>query len=60
MGFAQCVDIPRYFVPLTRKGAVILKFRLHRKFKERVPEKWMDLYTHWRAKYLAVKFKPQL
>jgi hypothetical protein len=56
----QCVDIPRYFVPLTRKGAAILKFRLHRKLKERVPEKWMDLYTHWRAKYLAVKFKPQL
>jgi hypothetical protein len=56
----QCVDIPRYFVPLTRKGAIILKFRLHHKLKERVPETWMDFYTHWRAKYLALKYKPQL
>lgn len=56
----QCIDIPRYFVPLTRKGAFILKCRLHRHLKERVPEKWMDFYTHWRAKYLAVKYKPQV
>jgi len=56
----ECVEIPRYYVPLTRKGAFALKFRLHHKFKERVPEKWMDIYTDWRAKFLAVKYKPQL
>jgi hypothetical protein len=56
----QCVEIPRYFVPLTRKGSFILKCRLHRNLKERIPEKWTDFYTSWRAKYLALKFKPQL
>jgi hypothetical protein len=55
----QCFDIPRYFVPLTRKGALVLKLRLHHKLKERVPEKWMDIYIHWRAKFLAMKYKPQ-
>jgi hypothetical protein len=56
----ECVDIPRYYVPLTRKGAVVLKCRLHHKLKERIPPQWMDLYTNWRAKYLAFKYKPQL
>ena len=56
----ECVEIPRYYVPLTRKGTFVLKCRLHRKLKERVPEKWMDIYTGWRAKYLAFKYKPQL
>ncbi len=56
----ECVEIPRYYVPLTAKGAFALKFRLHHKLKERVPDKWMDLYTDWRAKFLALKYKPQL
>jgi len=56
----ECVEIPRYYVPLTRKGAIVLKCRLHHKFKERVPDKWMDFYTTWRAKYLAFKYKPQI
>jgi hypothetical protein len=55
----ECVAIPRYYVPLTRKGAVILKLRLHHKLKERVPDKWMDFYTNWRAKFLALKHKQQ-
>jgi hypothetical protein len=55
----QCFDIPRYYVPLTRKGAFILNCRLHRKLKDRVPEKWMDIYTGWRARFLAAKYKPQ-
>lgn len=56
----ECVEIPRYYVPLTRKGTFVLKLRLHHKLKERVPDKWMDFYTTWRAKYLAFKYKPQL
>jgi len=58
-GFEQ-FEVPRYYVPLTRTGAAILKCGLHHRLKERVPEKWMDIYTHWRAKYLALKYKPQL
>jgi hypothetical protein len=52
----QCLDIPRFYVPLTAKGAFILKCRLHRKLKERIPETWMDIYTGWRAKFLAAKY----
>ena len=57
-GFER-LEIPRYYVPLSGKGAVILKCRLHHKLKERVPDKWMDFYTHWRAKYLSLKYKTQ-
>lgn len=57
-GFER-VEIPRYYVPLNFKGRFMLRCRLHHKLKERIPDKWMDSYTHWRAKYLAVKFKTQ-
>jgi len=29
--------VPRYYVPLTAKGAIALKFRLHRPLSERIP-----------------------
>ena len=36
-GFQE-MKIPRYFVPLTRKGALALKLSLHREMKDRLPE----------------------
>jgi len=53
----QRFDLPRYFVPLTKKGKLALKFGLHRGWKGAVPEqlrrplkklrrRWYDL--HWR------------
>lgn len=53
----ECFDIPRYYVPLSGKGAVILKCRLHRNLRDRLPQKWIDFYTHWRAKYYLTKYK---
>src|SRR4029077_12317215 len=53
----QRFDLPRYFVPLTKKGKLALKLGLHRGWKEAVPKqvrkplkrlrrRWYDL--HWR------------
>jgi hypothetical protein len=52
-------DIPRYYVPLTRKGALILKCRLHRKLRDRIPAKWIDVFTHWRGKYYSFRYNAQ-
>ena len=53
----QKFDLPRYFVPLTPKGKLALRFGLHRGWKEAIPKqlrrplknlrrRWYDL--HWR------------
>jgi hypothetical protein len=49
-GFVR-MDVPRYFVPLTRKGEAGLQMGLHRRLMERLPE-WLvapmrDLRTRW-------------
>jgi hypothetical protein len=38
-GFIR-MDVPRYYVPLTEKGAAAIKMGLHKDLKERVPE-WL-------------------
>jgi hypothetical protein len=47
----QRVDVPRYYVPLTRWGAVAFRLGLHRRFAERVPEpvaaKLRELRDRW-------------
>jgi hypothetical protein len=35
----QKFDVPRYFVPLTKKGELALKLGLHRGWKEAVPKR---------------------
>ena len=51
----QKFDLPRYFVPLTRKGKLALRFGLHRGWKEAIPKqlrkplkklrrRWYDLH----------------
>jgi hypothetical protein len=34
----QRVDLPRYYVPLTRVGSVAIRLGLHRRFADRLPE----------------------
>jgi len=34
----QRIDVPRYYVPLTRLGSVAFRFGLHHKLTERIPE----------------------
>jgi hypothetical protein len=49
-GFAK-VDFPRYFVPLTRRGALMLRLKLHRPMRELLPDPvtslLIDLRTRW-------------
>lgn len=49
-GFER-MQVPRYYIPLTMKGAFILKARLHRSIKEMIPEKvivqLINLRTNW-------------
>jgi hypothetical protein len=52
-------DIPRYYVPLNGKGAIILKCQLHHKLKDRLPKKWIDFFTQWREKYYSLKYNTQ-
>ena len=37
----QKVDVPRYFVPLTAWGALMLKLNMHRRLRERLPQSWV-------------------
>lgn len=50
MGF-QRIDVPRYYVPLTRFGEMAFRLRLHRKVSARVPEallvKLRELRNSW-------------
>ncbi len=55
-GFAR-MDVPRYYVPLTRKGLVALRMGLHWSPKERMPE-WIatplrDLRRKWHERKTA-------
>ena len=34
----QCIDLPRYYVPLTRIGCLAFHLGLHRSFLDHVPE----------------------
>jgi hypothetical protein len=47
----QKFDLPRYFVPLTQQGKLMLKLGLHRGWKEAVPKQIRNplkkLRTHW-------------
>jgi hypothetical protein len=44
----ECYNVPRYFVPLTAKGQLVLKLGLHRKLVDRLP-------TRWRARMVALR-----
>jgi Acetyltransferase (GNAT) domain len=50
-----CLRIPKYYVPLTAKGAMMLRLRLHRKFREHFPEEWVDRAVTLRNKWNAFR-----
>lgn len=49
-GFER-MDVPRYFVPLTWKGAAALRLGMHRELKERVPEPIAARWRTWRSRW---------
>lgn len=50
-------DMPRYFVPLTARGKLMIKLKLYRKAKDFLPEPWMNTLATWRGRYLAYRHK---
>lgn len=47
-GFER-LDFPRYYVPLTRRGSVAIRYQLYRGIKELVPETMITLFLSTRA-----------
>jgi len=58
----QRVDLPRYYVPLTRWGTVAFRLGLHRRFAEHVPEpvaaKLRELRNRWYQHRFHLKAEP--
>lgn len=55
-GFEE-VRLPRYYVPLTARGALGLKLGLHRSITERLPEDLIMYLRGLRSKYYARRYK---
>lgn len=57
----QRVDVPRYFVPLNARGSLMLKMKLHRPLRDRLPSSWVVPVQSLRAKWNALRFgQPRL
>lgn len=48
--------VPRYYVPLTLKGAMALKMGLHRRFVDNIPMSWRPLLHRMRGAVRTAKF----
>jgi hypothetical protein len=50
------IDLPRYYIPITIKGMIALRLRLHKGIADILPEKivlqLMDLRTKWHSRKL--------
>jgi hypothetical protein len=55
-GFEK-IPVPEYFIPLTWKGRLALRLRLHKGLKALIPEWAMERYLTLRAKYYAAKYR---
>lgn len=49
------VRVPRYFIPLNFKGALLLKLGFHRQIQERIPKVWRDRILAWRSKWNSLR-----
>ncbi len=52
----ECHQVPRYYVPLTDKGALALRLGLHRPLAERLPEPWLDWLAAMRMEWYAWRY----
>ena len=55
----QCVDIPRYYVPLTRLGRLALRTGLHGGIVKRVPKGWIAAAANARKWWNGWRFRSQ-
>lgn len=52
----ECFQVPRFYVPLTWRGRLALKWKVHRGLKERLPEEWIIKLAAWRTKWNERRF----
>jgi hypothetical protein len=52
--FAE-LRVPRYFVPITTRGRLLLSLGFHRELRDRIPEQWRDSLTSWRGKWISMR-----
>jgi hypothetical protein len=52
-GFER-VDFPRYFVPLTIWGRILLRLTLHRSIRDHMPDAYIDRFVALRSKWNAL------
>ena len=55
-GFEK-IDLPRYYIPLTLKGSIILKLKLHHRFIEILPKKVIACLIYLRKNYYLRKYR---
>lgn len=48
-------DVPRYFVPLTIRGELMLKLKLHHRFKDHLPDRLLDALLALRRECVALR-----
>jgi hypothetical protein len=54
-GFSR-VDVPRYYVPLTTIGRLALRFGLHHRISDRVPESVAEKFRNLRRSWYSFRF----
>jgi hypothetical protein len=52
----QRIDLPRYYVPLTRRGRAAFRLGLHRKFVDRLPEPLLAKVRNFRYSWYRYRF----
>ncbi len=55
-GFAR-VDVPRYYVPLTRTGSLALRMGLHKTLADLLPESAITKFRDFRNAWYKRKFQ---
>jgi Acetyltransferase (GNAT) domain len=54
----QRFDVPRYFVPLTKRGKLALKLGLHRGWRNAVPKPLKETLKNLRKRWYALYWRP--
>ena len=56
----ECVNVPRYYIPLNARGRVALKLGLHRELADCVPESTVAFLKDLRARFYSVKYRSKM
>jgi hypothetical protein len=54
----QRVEVPRYFVPLTARGKLMLKFKLHRPIRDLLPQSLVRPLIDLRSRLNSIRYRP--